>query len=161
MITLPKNTGAAGLPDRSRDDAGVRPGVRGWQALVWVCHVLEHQLNPNAFLRPYLARLRPGGFLVTVPPMKNQFVNGDVSLWNAGLLLYHLIFAGFGYRHARVGTYASGPGYPVYNISVVANSRGSDPPASAQDAGDIERLADSFPRPVRQGFDGRLSDMNW
>lgn len=224
MITSPKNTDAAGLPNASNDDARLRPCVRGSQALsrllqypqvrkildvgsgageqaamiratgrsavmvdlappadhvgdfmewrgghrefdaVWVCHVIEHQPNPNAFLRACLDRLRLGGLIVaTVPPMKNEIVGGHVSLWNAGLLLYHLILAGFDCRHARVGTYASGPGYPVYNISVVATAPELPIrlPPLRMDAGDIERLAEFFPCPVRQGFDGRLPDINW
>ncbi|MER8563822.1 class I SAM-dependent methyltransferase [Mesorhizobium sp. M1204] len=131
---------------------------------VWVCHVLEHQPNPNAFLRACLDRLRPGGLIVaTVPPMKNQIVGGHVTLWNAGLLLYQLILAGFDCRRARVGTYADGPGCPVYNISVVATAPGLPIhlPPLRMDAGDIERLAELFPCPVRQGFDGRLPDINW
>lgn len=129
---------------------------------VWACHVLEHQPNPNAFLAACRKKLRPGGLLVvTVPPAKPQIVGGHLTLWNAGLLLYHLILAGFECRDARVGTYASGPGYPVYNISVMACAGGSALPRLKMDAGDIEALAPFFPVPVRQGFDGRLPDVGW
>lgn len=131
---------------------------------VWVSHVLEHQPNPGVFLQQCLSVLRPGGVLaVTVPPMKNDIVGGHVTLWNAGLLIYQLILAGFDCRAARIGTYASGPGYPPYNISAIVRAPLApiELPALKMDKGDIETLADHFPVQVAQGFDGRLADVNW
>ena len=122
---------------------------------VWACHVLEHQVNPGAFLSECKRRLRPGGFLaVTVPPSKREIVGGHVTLWNAGLLLYQLILAGFDCRNARVGTYD-------YNISVIVQNESAKLPELACDVGDIERLAQFFPMPVAQGFDGELPDIGW
>lgn len=138
-------------------------GKAGFDA-VWACHVLEHQPNPNAFLVGCRERLRPGGKLfVTVPPLKHEIVGGHVTLWNAGLLLYQMVLAGFDCRNARVGTYASGPGYPVYNISVIAERPRSAIalPQLRMDDGDIDTLAPFFPIDVHQGFDGRLTDINW
>jgi hypothetical protein len=104
---------------------------------VWACHVLEHQVDPGAFLRECRRRLRPGGWLaVTVPPLKAAIVGGHVTLWNAGLLLYQLMLAGFDCRQARVGTYG-------YNISVLVQNQPLELPALRHDAGDIERLASS------------------
>ncbi|MGE0722810.1 MAG: class I SAM-dependent methyltransferase [Alphaproteobacteria bacterium] len=138
-------------------------GPRDFDA-VWCCHVLEHQPNPGAFLSACRRRLRPGGLLaVTVPPLKHEIVGGHVTLWNAGLLVYQLILAGFDCRAARVGTYASGPGYPPYNVSVLVR-RPIEPlvlPPLRMDTGDIETLAPFFPIPVRHGFDGRLPDIRW
>lgn len=131
---------------------------------VWVSHVLEHQPNPGGFLQKCLSVLRPGGVLaVTVPPMKNEIVGGHVTLWNAGLLLYQLILAGFDCRTARIGTYASGPGYPPYNISAIVRAplQPIELPSLKMDKGDIETLADHFPVQVAQGFDGRLADIAW
>lgn len=122
---------------------------------VWACHVLEHQPNPGEFLRECRRRLRPGGLLaVTVPPLKHEIVGGHVTLWNAGLLLYQLILAGFDCRNARVGTYG-------YNISVIVPNEPIDLPELTCDEGDIERLAQFFPVPVAQGFDGELRNVNW
>lgn len=140
-----------------------RAGMFGFDA-VWCCHVLEHQIDVGAFLAACLRRLRPGGVMaVTVPPMKHEIVGGHVSLWNAGLLLYRLVLAGFDCREARVGTYASGPGYPPYNVSVIVR-KPLEPirlPELRMDRGDIEALAHFFPVPVAQGFDGRLGDVRW
>lgn len=122
---------------------------------VWACHVLEHQVDPGAFLRECRRRLRPGGWLaVTVPPLKNAIVGGHVSLWNAGLLLYHLVLAGFDCRQARVGTYG-------YNISVIVQNVQAVLPPLISDNGDIKRLAHLFPALVGEGFDGVMPNVNW
>ena len=122
---------------------------------IWACHVLEHHVNPGDFLRKCRAHLRPGGVLaVTVPPLKHEIVGGHVTLWNAGLLLYQLIAAGFDCRNARVGTYG-------YNISALVENTPADLPELARDTGDIMKLAKFFPVPVREGFDGRLPDIGW
>ncbi len=123
---------------------------------LWACHVLEHQVNPGLFLAECRDALKDGGYLfVTVPPAKHEIVGGHVTLWNAGLLLYQLILAGLDCRHAAVGTYG-------YNISVIV--RKGDHlalPKLDNDCGDIERLAQWFPLPVAQGFDGELPDIGW
>lgn len=122
---------------------------------VWACHVLEHQPNPSAFLKECRMRLRPHGYLVvTVPPLKHQIVGGHVTLWNAGLLLYQLILAGFDCSNAKVGTYG-------YNISVIVQNEEAHLPDLTCDEGDIERLAKFFPLPVKQDFDGELPNIGW
>jgi SAM-dependent methyltransferase len=129
-------------------------GVQVFDA-VWACHVLEHQVNPGLFLRACRKRLRLGGLLaVTVPPAKHNIVGGHVALWNAGLLLYHLIMAGFDCRGAGVGSYG-------YNISVLVRHEPAELPRLDNDYGDIERVAKFFPLRVQHGFDGRLSNIRW
>ncbi|HSH29766.1 MAG TPA: hypothetical protein VK971_07660, partial [Thiohalobacter sp.] len=114
-----------------------------------------HQVDPGAFLRRMYRDLKPGGVLaVTVPPLKHEIVGGHVTLWNAGLLLYQLIMAGFDCSQARVGTYG-------YNISVIVERQGFNMPDLKHDCGDIETLAPYFPLPVWQGFDGRVGDIGW
>lgn len=124
---------------------------------IWASHVLEHSPNPGLFLNKCFDDLRRGGALVvTVPPAKHNLVGGHVSLWNEGILLYHLILAGFDCRQARVGVYD-------YNISVIV-SKPDFPvqlPPIAMDTGDIERLAEFFPCPVHQNMDGRLGSIHW
>jgi SAM-dependent methyltransferase len=122
---------------------------------IWACHVLEHQVDPGAFLRECRRRLKPGGWLaVTVPPAKHEVVGGHVTLWNAGILLYQLILAGFDCREAAVGTYG-------YNISVLVQNRPAALPALTCDAGDVDRLRQWFPVPVAEGFDGELPNVRW
>lgn len=122
---------------------------------IWACHVLEHQVNPGLFLQECHRRLREGGVLaVTVPPAKHNIVGGHVTLWNAGLLLYNLILAGFDCRNAKVGSYG-------YNISVIVRKSTIELPQLANDNGDIARLARWFPLPVAENFDGELPDIGW
>lgn len=122
---------------------------------IWACHVLEHQPNPGLFLRKCFADLRDGGILaVTVPPLKHAIVGGHLSLWNAGLLLYHLILAGFDCLDASVKVYG-------YNISAIVRKVPAELPALAMDAGDIERLARFFPAQVHEGFNGNFVEVNW
>ncbi len=122
---------------------------------IWCSHVLEHQLNVNQFLRHIFDCLKPGGILaLTVPPWKTSIVGGHVSIWNAGLLLYNLVLAGFDCREARVGRYG-------YNISVIVRKRHAALPRLRMDAGDIELLAPYFPLSVHQDFDGDIAELNW
>lgn len=122
---------------------------------IWASHVLEHQTNPGLFLTKIFNDLQDNGVLaVTVPPAKHQIVGGHVTLWNAGILLYQLILAGFDCSNARVGTYG-------YNISVIVEKRKAVLPELRNDSGDIESLAHLFPVPVHQGFDGQLDNIRW
>jgi SAM-dependent methyltransferase len=122
---------------------------------IWACHVLEHQPNPGLFLRKCFTDLKNDGILaVTVPPLKHEIVGGHVSLWNPGLLLYHLILAGFDCSKASVKAYG-------YNISAIVRKVPAALPELAMDAGDIEVLAQFFPMPVHESFNGNFQAVNW
>ena len=130
--------------------------------LVWCSHVLEHQLDTQRFLLRLHAATAEGGVLaVTVPPAKSEIVGGHVSLWNAGLLLYRLVLAGFDCRHARVRRYG-------YNISVLLEKRSIVVPELAFDCGDVRRLRAFLPaqlafRPnaLDDPFEGDIDRLNW
>jgi len=128
---------------------------------LWTSHVLEHQLNVNFFLRKVFADLREGGVLaVTVPPLKHAIVGGHVTLWNAGLVLYNLVLAGFDCREARLKQYG-------YNISVITPKIPAAIPYGElhYDDGDIDLLAPFFPQhprlPICQGFCGDIRQLRW
>jgi len=122
---------------------------------VWCSHVLEHQLNVNHFLTKIFHTLKDDGVLaITVPPAKHEIVGGHVTLWNAGLLLYNLILAGFDCKDAAVKSYG-------YNISVIVNKRTAILPELNYDAGDINALNEFFPLGVYEGFDGNIQEINW
>ena len=107
---------------------------------VWCCHVLEHQLNPHDFLKKVHAVLKEDGVLcITVPPAKQRISGGHVSLWNAGLLLYHLVLAGFDCSHAETMRYD-------YNVSVIVKKRTVDVMDKLVfDAGDITTIRPYLP----------------
>lgn len=129
---------------------------------IWASHVLEHQPNPNLFLKKIFDDLTDTGVLaITVPPLKNQIVGGHVNLYNAGMLLYQLILAGFDCSNAAVASYG-------YNITVIVKK--SVPVKLDKitfDSGDIQTLKRYFPMPVQSiigdadTFDGVLSYINW
>lgn len=122
---------------------------------IWMSHILEHVLDVHAWLRKVHHDLKYGGLLaVTVPPAKHEIVGGHVSLWNAGLLCYRLILAGFDCSEARAGTYG-------YNISVIVRKSTIELPPLAMDNGDIERLAHFFPIPFAQNSRGDFANVRW
>ncbi len=119
---------------------------------IWCCHVLEHNMDSGAFIRKIYRDLKLDGVCaITVPPAKHNIVNGHVSIWNAGLLLYNMVLCGFDCSAAAVKTYG-------YNISVIVKKV----PAPGCDVSTpIEDLAAYFPVEVQQGFDGRITSVNW
>lgn len=123
---------------------------------LWACHVLEHQPNPGHFLQKMHRDCREGGVVaITVPPLKHTIVGGHLSLWNAGLLLYHLVHAGFDCSEAAVRQYG-------YNISVVVRKRTiTDFPKLDYDYGDVHRLRRYFPAEAVEPFEGNLLRVNW
>ena len=122
---------------------------------IWCCHVLEHQRNPGQFLEKCFNNLYNNGILaITVPPRKDEIVGGHLSIWNAGLLLYNLILAGFDCRKASVKTYG-------YNVSVIVQKKKAKIESLEMDFGDIERLSEFFPFNAKHGFDGNIGEINW
>lgn len=124
---------------------------------IWSCHVLEHQRNVGLFLDRIFTDLKVGGILgISVPPLKHEIVGGHLSLWNAGLVLYNLILAGFDCKNASIASYG-------YNISVIVEKTPFAMPNLKYDNGDIKTLAPFFPPTlkVRQGFNGQIEMCNW
>lgn len=121
---------------------------------VLASHVLEHQADVGAFLRKIHAVLREGGVLgLTVPPLKNNIVGGHLTLWNAGLVLYNLVIAGFDCRRVWVRQYG-------YNISVALEKSTIVPAGLVHDSGDIERIAAFLPEGLGvEGFDGDIRSL--
>ena len=121
----------------------------------WASHVLEHQPNPGAFINRMMEIVADDGLIaITVPPLKHEIVGGHLSLWNAGLLLYQLVFAGLDCRDAAVRSWG-------YNVSVIARNRRRPHVELDYDSGDVERLKEFFPLEAKEGFDGRIEKVNW
>lgn len=123
---------------------------------VWCSHVLEHQLNPNIFLKKLYNVLKEGGVLgIVVPPRKPFIVGGHVSLWNGGMLLYHLILAGFDCRNAKLIQYD-------YNIGLIVEKKSIKSfPKIQYDLGDITLLKPYFPLDVDEGFNGDIMNIGF
>lgn len=122
---------------------------------VWASHVLEHQRDVGHFLDRCFSVLNDGGILaVTVPTAKPEIVGGHLTIWNAGLLLYNIILAGFDCTEASVKTYG-------YNISVIVRKKPAVLPELAMDYGDIEKISHLFPFKAEHGFNGNIEEINW
>ncbi|WP_053977498.1 class I SAM-dependent methyltransferase [Mangrovimonas xylaniphaga] len=123
---------------------------------IWASHVLEHQPNPNLFLKKLHKDLKEGGVLaITVPPLKHEIVGGHVSLWNAGLLLYQLVLAGFNCKEVAIKAYG-------YNISVVLRKQCiKEYPELSYDSGDIMKMKAFFPNGFGEPFNGDIKQWNW
>ncbi|MDQ2104160.1 class I SAM-dependent methyltransferase [Azospirillum isscasi] len=127
--------------------------------VVWCSHVLEHQRDPGAFLEKLRRCLAPDGVLaISVPTHPaDRMVAGHVSSWNAWLLCYHLVLAGFDCAEAR---YVN-----TVDLSLIVRHR----PALAGDIGTdagsgadpFTAIAPFFPFPVSQGATAPLGEMNW
>ena len=136
---------------------GFYPCMQPPREAIWCCHVLEHQRDPGAFLDATWHDLEPAGILaITVPPFR-AVVPGHVTAWNAGLLLYNLVLAGFDCSRAAVRTYG-------HNISVIVR-KGERPTANERDK--LIDIARYFPVPLT-GERPRLgvvptdiSEVNW
>ena len=124
---------------------------------IWCAHTLEHQPNVGLFLKRIFNDVKETGLVcITVPPAKDNIVGGHLTLWNAGLLLYNLILAGFDCSNAAINTYD-------YNITILLYKRTANLPILKYDTGDIELLEKFFPRGlnIKQGFDGNIIKHNW
>lgn len=123
---------------------------------IWASHVLEHQVDPGAFLRRCHALLPEGGMLaITVPHDRRDLAGGHVIAWSEGLLAYHLVLAGFDCSAARVGLYRR-------QLSVVLR-KVTRPPVEGliNDRGDLEKLARFFPWAVEHHGTAFLGPARW
>ncbi len=130
---------------------------------IWCSHVLEHQVNPNLFLKKAHSLLKEDGVLaLTVPPLKHDIVGGHVCLFNGGILLYNLVLAGFDCSNAIVKKYG-------YNISVILNKKTVDVlPKLVFDSGDITTIREFLPKGLNflewgqdVKFCGDIENLNW
>ena len=123
---------------------------------IWCCHILEHQLNVNLFLKKVHSLLNEGGYLaIIVPPRKPFIVGGHVTIWNAGLVLYNLILAGF-----DCSEYCDILQYD-YNIGIIIKKKTIKqlPDDLSMDKGDIEKLSKYFPFKAKHDFNGDILEL--
>lgn len=127
---------------------------------IWCSHILEHQTNVGRFLEKVHGLLNDDGYLaIVVPPRKPLIVGGHVTLWNAGLVLYNLVLAGFDCSDAMVRQYD-------YNIGVIVRKKNIPSEIYeklSMDKGDIELLSEYFPKGLnaKHDFNGDILEHNW
>lgn len=122
---------------------------------VWASHVLEHQRNVGLFLDKVFQVTREGGCVcISIPPLQDEILGGHLSFWNAGLLLYNMVHAGFDCREAKIRRYD-------YNICVIVKKKTAQLPELVYDNGDVNRIAAFLPEGFREGFNGNIWLHNW
>ena len=126
--------------------------------LVWCSHILEHQRNIGLFLEKcYRLTSDCGHLCITVPPFKHNIVGGHLTVWNMGLLLYNMVISGIDCSKAQGKCYG-------YNISVIVSKLPLIDISKIKlsyDNGDLEKLKNYFPFPIKQNFDGNIKLINW
>lgn len=137
--------------------------------LVWCSNVLEHQLNPHNFLCKLHFLVKEKGILaITVPHLSTQdrVQGGHVSVWNAGLLLYHLVLAGFDCSEAHVKSYESNVGI---SVSVIVEKKTINVLKKLNyDRGDVRLIKPFLPKDIvfidagdDDHFVGDIQCLNW
>ena len=131
---------------------------------VWCSHVLEHQLNVNAFLVKIFHLLKDDGVLaITVPPGESLVIGGHLTNWNAGILLYNLVLAGIDCSAASVLQYG-------YNITVIVkkvSGHAVDLSSLSYDCGDLRKITPYLPNVEYRSndrddpFKGNIYSLNW
>lgn len=123
---------------------------------LWASHVLEHQSNPGLFINKCMQLVKEDGIIaITVPPMEEYVMGGHLTNWNAGLLIYNLVFNGIDCSDCSIMSYG-------YNISVIVRNRKRSTANLTYDNGDITKLLQYFPKCINADlFDGRIRKWNW
>ena len=108
------------------------------------------------FLKKIYSTISENGVLcIIVPPRKPFIIGGHASLWNGGLLLYHLILAGFDCSKAKLIQYD-------YNIVVILKKKKINKfPKLRMDVGDLDLLGKFFPKKISEGFNGDIMRINF
>lgn len=123
---------------------------------IWCNHVLEHTKYPQGILSKMLNDVYGGLVAITVPPRKDRIVGGHSSIWNAGLLLYNMVLAGFNCRDARIKSYG-------YNISIITYAIDRPSIELKHDRFDLNKLRPWFPDDIVfvNTFNGNINELNW
>lgn len=139
---------------------GIGKGLNFPVDCVWTSHCLEHFRDPIKQLAVWRKNyVGPRGLLaITVPCWKPQVVGGHIyGGYTAGHLIYQLVLAGYDCSRAAIKTTEKEIG-----VIVRAPEQALRLPRLRHDQGDLEALAQYFPREHRrQGFDGRIPSWNW
>jgi SAM-dependent methyltransferase len=130
--------------------------------VVWCSHVLEHQRNVGNFLEKIYAAVKDdtGILALTVPVHPRQrLLCGHITSWNAGLLCYNLVLAGFDCSEARALQTA-------YELGLIVRKKRAIAPEIGQSAAfhmpdQLNKLAKFFPFPVSQSANAEVLDVNW
>ncbi len=125
--------------------------------VVWCSHALEHQRNIGAFLEKIYDVLADDGILAISVPVhtRDKFVSGHITSWNAGLLIYNLVLAGFDCSKAAFAQ--------DYDLCLLVRKRAATGGDIRSPAGydHVQSLARYFPFPVVDGANAEVRLHDW
>ena len=128
--------------------------------MVWCSHVLEHQRNVGTFLEKIYAALKDDGVLALTVPChpRERFVGGHLTSWNAGLLCYNLVLAGFDCSEARI--------LQTFELSLITQKKRAvleeiERSTSSHVKDPLEKLARFFPFSAKTGGNAEILEANW
>jgi SAM-dependent methyltransferase len=127
---------------------------------VWCSHVIEHQRNVGVFLERIFAALKDDGILALTAPChpRERLIDGHLTSWNAGLLCYNLILAGFDCSRAcLLQTFELNLIVRKKQALLTEQGRSIAPSATTP----LEKLAPFFPFPVRSTGNAEVLDVKW
>ena len=145
------------LPEVSENQILLEPARRNTApCIAWASYHIR-ALNPNANIvvapSDHLILKEDGVLAITVPPLKNEIVSGHLNLYNAGILLYQLVIAGFDCKDAIVKKYG-------YNISVIVKKNEIDIKNKlVYDNGDISTIKPYLPKQIK--YDTNFKDISF
>jgi len=133
--------------------------------VVWANHVAEHMMNLHLFFVKVFDMLKEGGILaLSVPTMKTLAVGGHVSLWTGGMLIQHLIRAGFHLKYLRLI-------WRGYNLSIILKKKSiKEKIRWVHDKGDIKLMIPYLPDVLvkanakllkKDALNGNILTLNW
>lgn len=135
--------------------------------VIWCSHVLEHQRNVGFFLEKIFSCLKDDGILVVVVPIhpRERLIAGHLTSWNAGLLCYNLILAGFDCSSAAL--------LQNFELGCIVRKQQADVDSAYRRAGSgadiqnfyeldpFEVLKEYFPFAVSQGSNAEVLECAW
>lgn len=125
-------------------------------------HVLQRARDPQRFLCHLHALLPEGGVLaLAVPALRFPMVNGDLSIWSAGLLLQHLVLAGFDCREVAILTEGDEICLVLRKISIPAIAEDADLPSLESLRDHLPARLDFISEPEGCCFNGDIRNLNW
>ncbi|WP_165219701.1 methyltransferase domain-containing protein [Affinirhizobium pseudoryzae] len=123
-------------------------------------HMLHRQRDPQRFLRRLHDLLPEYAILVlTVPALRYPMLHGELSIWSPGLVLYHLILAGFNCSSVKVLTQGEEISVIIEKDSIAPWEEGKPLPPLASLRRYLPARVDFVLEPAC--FNGDIPNLDW
>ena len=155
--TPPGNVPAKAIPYQGTIHSAVLPNT--FDCIIAV-NVLHQERDPQRFLRRLHDLLPERSLLaLTVPALRHPMLQGELSIWNAGLVLYHLVLAGFDCSNVQCLTQEA-------EISIILEKNAIDPWEEDSPRPPLGTLRRHLPQALDfvhepAWFNGDIPELNW